>query len=353
MIAVEYKPWVILLTAVFYLVNIVYSFLMKLLLNTIFCFSCLVANAQERIAYRFLELPATVESSSLGGYQHSFTTNNLTHSFHNPAQLRADMKNQFHFGFNSFYENTRQLYLQTAWHNQKSGWNFSPALTYLNYGRIDQTDLFGIINGEAAANDFLLQITASKAYLENWNYGFTLKYIHSQIAHLRSGAVAVDFGLNYRDTTNRLQAALVLKNIGFILKQFEPSRNYILPFDVQLGISYELPNIPLQLSLTTLKFPLIDHYRTTDGKTMEEILGRMVVGAQWKIEHLVGINVGYHYARRKDWSNGEQGQGLMGISTGISVYLPRFQFFYGYTPVQQQAWHQIGVAISTTRKSIF
>lgn len=328
---------------------------MKLFLcNIILLLFIIPVYTQNRIAYRFLELPITTEGSAMGGFNHSVFTENLSFTFHNPALLREEMSQQMHFTFNNFYQQTKQLHLQSAWKHNNSEWILSPAIAYLNYGKINQTDIYAIENGTSNANDWVVQVSAAKSYLNNWNYGLTLKYLHSQIAYVKSNAVAVDLGLNYRDTVVGIQAALVLKNIGTILSQYAPNENNILPFDVQWSISYKLFKIPLQLSLNSFQFPLIDHYRKTDKSPfIEQLFLKTILSAEWNIEDKIRLQLGYRYQRKKDWSILDRSSGLVGWSSGISFYHKKFQLYYSITPMQQKSFQQFSVAIPLQKKSLF
>lgn len=319
--------------------------------SIVFAFSI---KAQDREAYKFLSLPITVESGAAGSHNHSLFTKNLSHSFHNPALLRSEMADQLHFSFNSYFTGVKQMYVQTAWNSKKTDWVIAPSLVYFNHGTVDQTDIFQNFYGTTNANDWLLQVAASKKYLSHWNYGIQVKYIHSKIAHYNSNAIAADLGLNYQDTLVGIQAALVLKNIGTIINQYSPQDDQILPFDVQLGVSYKFSKLPLQLSLNTLRFPLIDRYQLNQQKTtLNTVMRRLILHAEWNIKNIIHVNLGYHYARRQDWSISENGNGILGWSTGLSFYHPKFQIFYSLTPMQQHSWQQFGIAFNTKKKSIF
>ncbi|MHA4874898.1 hypothetical protein, partial [Enterococcus faecium] len=95
-----------------------------------------------------------------------------------------------------------------------------------------QTDASGNIYGEFKPNDYVIQVSASKKYLERWWYGATLKFVSSNYGQYRSNGVALDLGVTYYDSTKFFQASVVFRNIGTQLKKYDGANKEELPFDL-------------------------------------------------------------------------------------------------------------------------
>src|SRR5207245_947832 len=111
----------------------------------------------------------------------------------------------------------------------------------------------GNIYGNFHPSDYVVQVSAAREYKERWNYGATLKFIHSNYGQYRSSAIAMDIGITYTDSANGLQAALVAKNMGGQIKRYTGTSSGDLPFDLQLGISKRLAHAPIQFSATVFQ----------------------------------------------------------------------------------------------------
>jgi hypothetical protein len=95
-----------------------------------------------------------------------------------------------------------------------------------------------------------MQVSASRSYLEKWNYGATIKFINSNYGQYRSNGVAMDIGVLYSDTAHLFYASVLAKNMGFQLKKYNGADPDDLPFDLQVGITKRLENAPFSFSVS-------------------------------------------------------------------------------------------------------
>jgi len=200
--------------------------------------------------FNFLSQPNTAQVSALGGINISNIGKDAGMVFQNPALLRTEMHQQVNASFNNFYAGIKNYSLTTALYAPKPNMNIALGINYFNYGATTQTDASGNIYGEFKPNDYVVQISASKKYLERWWYGATLKFAASNYGQYKSNGVALDVGLTYYDSTNSFQASVVFKNIGTQLKKYDGANKEELPFDLQIGVTKRLLKAPLQFSLT-------------------------------------------------------------------------------------------------------
>ena len=93
-------------------------------------------------------------------------------------------------------------------------------------------------------NDWVMQVSASRSYLQKWNYGASFKFISSNYGIYRSNGIAMDFGVLYTDTANLFSVSLLAKNMGYQLKKYAGTEADELPFDLQAGITKKLKHAP-------------------------------------------------------------------------------------------------------------
>lgn len=334
---------------------------MKLCGLIVLCFSCLQINAQTlggNAVFNFLKQPNTAQLSALGGVNVSNITNDVGMTFHNPALLRNEMSRQVITSFNAFIGGIKNYSLTTAYHSEKHNTNFGFGINYFNYGNIAQTDASGNELGTFKPNDYVLQVAASRQYKENWYYGATIKFVNSQIAQYKSNGLALDVGVAYHDTTNQLQASIVVKNMGTQLKTYDGSNtSEELPFDLQAGITKRLAKAPLQFSLTANNLHRFNiYYNDTAflaeegavdfrGKkfTLNKIVSHLVLAAQANITDRVEATAGYNFLRRNDLNVYNSSNGLNGFTIGAGLILKNLQVRFASGFYQQNTFNQFSV----------
>ena len=203
-----------------------------------------------RSVFNFLRLPNTPQLTALGGVNVSINSNDVGLAFNNPALLKKEMHTQLNAVFNSFYAGTDVYHLSFGYRQEKLKTNFAFGLTYFDYGKVAETDAAGNILGNLKPTDWVMQLSASRSYLEKWNYGASMKFISSNYGIYRSNAMAADAGILYFDSANQFSASLLVKNMGFQLKKYSNAIAEELPFDLQAGITKKLKDAPLAFSLT-------------------------------------------------------------------------------------------------------
>jgi len=124
--------------------------------------------------YNFLKLSNTPQLTGLGGINISNQTNDLGLAFNNPALLRPAMHMQTSLVFNSFYAGITNYHLLAGFQHEPSGTTFGVGVNYMHYGSIPETDMSGNILGNFSPSDYVVQLSAARAYGERWHYGATL-----------------------------------------------------------------------------------------------------------------------------------------------------------------------------------
>lgn len=311
--------------------------------------------------FNFLKLPNAPSLSAMGGVNTSYDGNDIGLAFNQPALLKSAMHSQLNVSFNDFYASTKAYHLSLGYHHDQSKTTFMYGVFFMNYGNAVETDASGNVYGEFNANDWVMQVSASRQYLDKWRYGSTIKFISSNYGQYRSNGVAVDVGLVFSDTVNLVTAGLLIKNMGTQLKKYNSAGSEDLPFDLQLGVTKKLSNAPFAFSLTLYHLHQFDiRYNDTvynalndfqqNGKGnffLDKIFRHVVIASHIYLGKNVEATVGYNHLRRKELNIGRDGNGLNGFSGGVGIRAGKFNFHYAHARYQNSSgYNNIGVTLS-------
>ena len=314
--------------------------------------------------FNFLKLPNTPQLTSLGGINVSQSSNDIGLAFNNPALLKPEMHTQMNAVFNSFYAGIKDWHLSLGYHDQKLNTNFCWGLNYFNYGNIQQTDDAGNMLGNFRPADWVMQLSASRSYLEKWNYGLTLKFINSDYGQYRSNGMAIDVGVLYSDSEKLITASILAKNMGFQLKKYDGTDPDDLPFDLQIGITKRLKNAPFSFSITAYHLHRFNmQYNDTvfnneNGFTsgsskkfsFNKLFGHFVFATTIYAGDKLEFTAGYNYLRRQELNIGSSGNGLNGFSMGVGVILDKLQIHYARAYYQNNtAYNQLGLNLTLNK----
>ena len=308
--------------------------------------------------FNFLKISNTPQLSALGGVNVSQPSNDVGMVFNNPALLKPAMHSQMNAVFNDFYGDINVYHLSLGYRNEKLNTNFAWGLNYFGYGSTIETDAAGNQLGKFRPVDWVMQVSASRAYLEKWNYGATLKFISSNYGQYRSNGVALDIGVLFHDTAKLFSASLVAKNMGVQIKKYRDSDRDELPFELQAGVTKRFAQAPFSISFTAQRlhqfdigyndttfnnengFDNRDKHKFAAGKLLDHLILATTVYAGEKIE----VQAGYNFLRRRELTIGNISNGLNGFSLGVGVLLGKLQIRYARAYYQaNSAYNQIGL----------
>jgi hypothetical protein len=308
--------------------------------------------------FNFLKLSNTPQLTALGGINVSQASNDVGLAFNNPALLKPSMHTQMNAVFNNFYGGIKVYHLSLGYHHEKLKTNFSWGLNYFGYGNISQTDASGNVLGKFRPTDWVMQVSASRTYMEKWNYGATLKFINSNYGTYSSNGIAMDAGVLYQDSSKLFSASMLAKNLGFQLKKYDGTDPDDLPFDLEIGLTQRLKSAPFSFSLTAQRVHRFDiNYNDTifnnengfnNGSlkkfSFDKLLNHFVLATTIYLGDRVEAIVGYNFLRRSELSIGNGGNGLTGFSLGAGVMLGKLQIRYARAYYQNSsAYNQLGL----------
>lgn len=308
-----------------------------------------------KTTFAFLDLPVAPAQTTLGSMNVSQMGSDIALSMLNPALLRPDMHTHLQLNYTSYFADVMYANGLFGYHSDRLQTTFAAGVQYINYGDISQTDPGGSVLGSFRPSDLSVQVTASRQYMEKWHYGATLQLVQSRYVQYKATGVVLHVGLTYEDTTHHWQAGLLAKNMGVMLSTYTPGNQEPLPFDLQVGISKKLEQVPLQLSATLHHIYQYD-IRYSDpgfqegtlitngdtaktGGAVDKIFNHFVLAAQMDIGRYIQVTAGYNHLRRQELSD-PQMKGLSGFSAGLSVVTRKVQVRYA------RAWYQRSTALN-------
>lgn len=331
------------------------------LLIILFVFSSYSLSAQTlggQNTYQFLRFPASPQLAAQGGLNVAQQNNDLSLAFQNPAMLDKEMHSHMAANFNSLYNGIKNYHWMLAYRHPKLKTNFAASVFFFDYGSVTQTDPSGNINGSLNPRDFVLQLGASREYLQRWKYGMNVKLISSNYGIVRSSAMAADIGVLYTDSANLLRIGVVAQNMGSQLKKYTSGVPEELPFDVVVGISKKLEKAPIQFSATAHhlhQFNILYNDTTFNNEngapnastskfSVSKLFQHFIFSTQIMIGERVEVTVAYNYLRRNELRINNVSNGLVGFSLGAGVLFPKLQLRYARSYFQNTtAYNQLGI----------
>ncbi len=308
--------------------------LAKFVLLIIFVTGANLGFAQVSSTYNFLKLDAGARAASLGG-SFSSSADDAFSMFYNPAAISSIKGKRGKIGFN---KQLLDINGGNAAYNQQLGkYGFiGGGIQYLNYGSFDKYDENSISQGTFSANDLALTIGYANVYNNNLHYGTSLKYIYSGIDDYSSGAIAVDFGIQYVIPESMWNIAVSLLNIGGQVSKYG-SVSEDLPIDLRAGFSKRLEHLPLRVYFE------FDNLATGEEDFWAR-LKNLSVGGEFEISKNIDLRVGYNNSQRQDLKTGSS-LGIAGFSAGFGVkFIENYNLDYSFNSMGNiGATHRIDV----------
>lgn len=277
--------------------------------------------------YQFLNVPTSAHSAALGGGNVSIIEDDPTLMFTNPALLTNVSDKTLSLNFTSYISSTSKLSAAFAKQAGERG-TWAVAAMMLNYGKMTETNENFEQLGEFSAKDISVQGGYTYLFSDYWSGGVQGKVIMSNYGEFKSTALGVDLGINYYDADHGLSVSLVGQNLGGQVKALYET-NEKLPFNLVAGISKDLANAPIRLSLT------FDNI--TDWNEKKPI-NHLTFGADIFPSSTTWVAVGYNPRRGNEMKIGDS-KHWAGLSLGAGLTLKKLKIGL--------AWGKYHVAVSS------
>jgi hypothetical protein len=266
----------------------------------------------------------------------------VTQGLYNPATINLEMDNQLALNYANYLGDISYGTAAYAYTIDRRVQTFHAGITYVNYGSFDGYDENGNSTGTFTGNETALSFGyAFQIGFSDFYAGANIKLISSKLEQYSSLGGALDFGLIYINEYLEFNAALAVRNLGTQFTTYA-GLNEPLPFEIDLGFSQKLKNVPIRWHLTfenLQQWPIAAANParvTTDlsgNQTQEEIgflsqlIRHTLVGAELFPDRGFNIRLGYSFRRAEELRILEQ-RNFSGLSFGIGIKFNKLRFSY-------------------------
>lgn len=289
---------------------------------------------------KFVDLPPSSRSASLGGNAISIKDDDVTLAIQNPSLLNQSMDNHFAISYIDYLagSNIGSIVYAHAYDSINTG---MIGMQYINYGTFTEADVNGNITGTFTAEEYNFFAGYSRQW-HDFSYGGQLKLLYSDLYIATSYAAEVDLSGTYKK--KGFTAAVVFRNIGYQITPYSDVREP-MPFEIQAGVSEKPEHMPIRFSviLVHLETPNMTYINTNAPQTIDlatgqpivqnitfgdEVFRHFIFGAEILVSKNFNIRVGYNVERRQELSIPTD-MGLVGYSVGMGIRVNRFHISYG------------------------
>ena len=312
---------------------------LSFILNTI-CYS--QTGGEE--AFLILNTNTSARQTALGGKVLTFL-DNVNQPTTNPATINLNLDKRIAVNYNSYIGGINMGSASYAQRFNRRGKTFHANLSYINYGSEIAADVNGEETGTFNASDLVFSIGYATRILHTDFYaGANLKYITSFIDSYSSSGIGADIGIIYYNTKKPYIATIVVRNIGTHLTTFTGTKEKF-PFQVAMGASYRLQNVPLRWYATldnlqkwNIAVPNPSNSTTDiDGVVTEEKISffdnafrHLIIGAELFPESAINLRIGYNVRRGKELKL-QNLRTFSGVSFGFGLKMNKFKINYAYS----------------------
>lgn len=292
--------------------------------------------------YQFLNLMSSPRQAALGGKIITNVDYDVTQGLYNPATINLEMDNQLALNYANYLGDISYGTAAYAYTIDRRVQTFHAGINYVNYGSFDGYDENGNSTGTFTGNETALSFGyAFQIGFSDFYAGANIKLISSKLEQYSSIGGALDFGLIYINEYLEFNAALAIRNLGTQFTTYA-GLNEPLPFEIDLGFSQKLKNVPIRWHLTfenLQQWPIAAANParvTTDlsgNQTQEEIgflsqlIRHTLVGAELFPDRGFNIRLGYSFRRAEELRILEQ-RNFSGLSFGIGIKFNKLRFSY-------------------------
>ena len=259
--------------------------------------------------------------AALGGDNITINDDDPTLIFHNPALIAGVTDKSLNLNYMTYMEGCKTASASfVKAYKERATWGVSAQ--YMDYGKMKQTTVENIDQGEFSAKDIALAGTFTYLLGNKVSGGITARFISSTIGSYSSAAVAIDLGINYLNEETGLSLSAVAKNLGGQVKAYHDEFERI-PLDLQIGITKRLIGSPLRLSATLTRLNNWD----------QGLIKHLAIGGDLLLGSQFYVSAGYNFRRSSEMkindSEGDSNHGA-GVSLGGGIQLQRFKLNVGY-----------------------
>ena len=292
--------------------------------------------------YQFLNLMSSPRLAALGGKIITNVDYDVTQGLYNPATINLEMDNQLALNYANYLGDISYGTAAYAYTIDRRVQTFHAGITYVNYGSFDGYDENGNSTGTFTGNETALSFGyAFQIGFSDFYAGANIKLISSKLEQYSSIGGALDFGLIYINEYLEFNAALAIRNLGTQFTTYA-GLNEPLPFEIDLGFSQKLKNVPIRWHLTfenlqqwpiaaanpaRVNTDLIGNQTQEEIGFLSQLIRHTLVGAELFPDRGFNIRLGYSFRRAEELRILEQ-RNFSGLSFGIGIKFNKLRFSY-------------------------
>lgn len=295
------------------------------------CAVCPMKAQTGTTGYDYLRLPISSHAAATGGNSVSLIEDDAALLFCNPALLSHVSDKTLSLSGLSYMSGSWLLsaaFVRAV--GDRGTWAVGACV--LSYGSMSETTADFQETGSFSASDIALQGGYTYQLSERWSGGAQGKVLLGNYGDYSSTALSVDLGLNYYDADAGVSFSLVAQNLGGeVSPLYDTARK--LPFNLALGLSYELANAPLRLTLT---LDDLSHwnkgYYSVNGEELssgDRLANHVSIGADIFLSRAVYFAVGYNFRRAYEMKVQDSSH-WAGFALGAGLTLKRFSLGVAY-----------------------
>ena len=293
---------------------------------------CTALHAQTgTTGYEFLRIPTSVHAAATGGNNISIIEDDASLLFTNPALLSNVSDRTFTLSGMNYMSDSWLVGASFVKMSGERG-TWAVAAQLLSYGDMTETTADFQEIGSFSASDICLQGGYTYLLTDYWSGGVQGKVLMSNYGDYSSVGLCVDLGLNYYDEANGFSFSLVAQNLGGEVDAlYEESRK--LPFNLCMGVSYELANAPIRLSLTVDDLThWNEDYYSVNGEELssgERLTNHLSLGADIFLSQNLWVGIGYNFRRAYEMEVQDSSH-WAGFTFGAGITVKRFKMGVAY-----------------------
>ncbi|NND62906.1 MAG: type IX secretion system protein PorQ [Flavobacteriaceae bacterium] len=298
-----------------------------------------------RSTYQFLNLLNSPRQAALGGKVVTNYDYDPTQGLFNPASINPEMDNQLSLNYVNYLGDVSYGTAAYAYLWDRRTQVLHTGVTYINYGSFDGYDEQGNPTSSFSGGEVAVSFGhARNVAFTNFHVGANVKFISSKLEQYSSFGIAADIAVMYVYEDWDLNITAVGRNLGTQLSPYEDTYEK-LPFELVLGVSQTLQNIPIRWHFTldnmqrwevAFANPNRDESDLEGNTTSEKInfidqaFRHMIFGIELFPESGFNIRLGYNVRRGEELRIVEQ-RSFAGLSAGFSIKLNKLRLSYSYS----------------------
>ena len=306
-----------------------YIFSLLSLILIVFYHSSSFSQRGGESSFEYLNNNTNPKITSLGGINISTFSKNANIFISNPSLLADSLNTLISINYGRYTIGLFSTSLSLAKSFSKRG-NWAISIDYLGYGLFERYDDKGDYIGDFGSRNIVLYI-GNAHKIGNFAIGATIKYANNITDNRYESALLFDIGSSFIHPDKDLLFSLVFKNIGFPISRYSYFNSFIMPLDVQLGLSLKPTGMPFRFSFTLYRLHQLNSITSSHNNyptISTRLFNHIVLGGELFIGKHINLTVGYNPLQRYDLSF-QSTRSISGFSFGASINVKRINLEYG------------------------